>query len=100
MRHDDNPSQSESSPHDCGDNSCQDCLTNRALQRALEELMIARDQIQILNSRIQLDAKSYERDQYLIAQLRQQLKEATTQYADLRKSFAESNDRQWDKGKL
>ena len=47
------------------------------LKELTEELAAAKQAINTLNSRIAIDAKSYERDQYLIAQLRKQLREAS-----------------------
>lgn len=47
------------------------------LAQLTEELARVKAQIKTLNSRIALDAKSYERDQYLIAALRKQLAEAS-----------------------
>ncbi len=56
-------------------------------EQSQTEIEALREQIKIMNSRTAVDAKSYERDQYLIAALRKQLASSATANAELREAL-------------
>jgi len=66
---------------------CQDCANSRLIDRQRERIGSLLAQLETMNARATLDAKSYERDQYLIAALREQLKAYGFQVEALREEL-------------